>query len=186
MAAIDIAGFVTDLKDHAIDHGFHVHDERHFVETYSLRQWWEVDLHPEEGCGQPIDLHLALDVDPRILLAFEDAMATLPEGADAPDDYHFPLTFNWTIPPSSSGPDMLRVAIDLAGITGVTFPLEIAATDSFASPTDPPERQLSITARHAVSLVSVINGKEALCDLFDSSKEVSLYLLNSYRGSQSS
>ena len=43
MAAIDIAGFVSELKDHAIDHGFHVHDERHFVETYSLRQTWEVD-----------------------------------------------------------------------------------------------------------------------------------------------
>jgi hypothetical protein len=31
LAAIDIAGFVADLKDHAVDHGFHVHDERHFV-----------------------------------------------------------------------------------------------------------------------------------------------------------
>ncbi|MGH3744919.1 MAG: phosphoribosylaminoimidazolesuccinocarboxamide synthase, partial [Mycobacteriales bacterium] len=27
------------------------HDERHFVETYSLRQVWEVELHPEDGCG---------------------------------------------------------------------------------------------------------------------------------------
>ena len=31
--AIDIPGFVADLKEHAIEHGFHVHDERHFVET---------------------------------------------------------------------------------------------------------------------------------------------------------
>ena len=38
MAVIDIAGFVADLKDHAVEHGFHVHDERHFVESYSLRQ----------------------------------------------------------------------------------------------------------------------------------------------------
>ena len=49
MAVIDIAGFVADLKDHAVEHGFHVHDERHFVESYSLRQTWEVDMHPEEG-----------------------------------------------------------------------------------------------------------------------------------------
>ena len=64
MAAIDIAGFVADLKDHAVDHGFHVHDERHFVETYSLRQAWEVDLHPEEACGGPLDLHVdAEDVE---------------------------------------------------------------------------------------------------------------------------
>ena len=51
MAVIDVAGFVADLKSQAIDYGFHVHDERHFVETYSLRQLWEVDLHPEEACA---------------------------------------------------------------------------------------------------------------------------------------
>ncbi len=60
VAVIDVAGFVADIKSQAIDHGFHVHDERHFVETYSLRQLWEVDLHPEEACSGPIDLHLSL------------------------------------------------------------------------------------------------------------------------------
>ena len=57
LAIIDIAGFITDLKDHATHHGFHVHDERHFVETYSMRQAFEVDLHPEHACGGPLDLH---------------------------------------------------------------------------------------------------------------------------------
>ena len=56
MAVIDLQGFVADLKDHVAEHGFHVHDERHFVETYSLRQSWEVDVHPEEGCSGPLDL----------------------------------------------------------------------------------------------------------------------------------
>ena len=82
MAVIDVAGFIADLKDHAADHGFHVHDERHFVETYSLRQAWEVDLHPEEACNGPLDLHLSLEVDPRQLLSFEDAVMTLPDGDD--------------------------------------------------------------------------------------------------------
>ena len=71
MAAIDVAGFIADLKDHAADHGFHVHDERHFVETYSLRQLWEVDLHPEEACGGP----LVVDVEPvvdRVVLEVGD------------------------------------------------------------------------------------------------------------------
>jgi len=74
VAVIDIAGFVADLKDHAVEHGFHVHDERHFVESYSLRQNWEVDLHPEEGCEGPVDLYLSLEIDPRVLLGFEDAV----------------------------------------------------------------------------------------------------------------
>ena len=99
LAVIDVAGFIADLKDHAVDHGFHVHDERHFVESYSLRQAWEVDLHPEEACGGPLDLHLSLEVDPRVLLAFEDKVLEIPEGDDPPDDYHFPLLFNWALPP---------------------------------------------------------------------------------------
>ena len=83
MAFIDVAGFVSDMKSHAIDHGFHVHDERHFVETYSLRQLWEVDLHPEEACDGPIDLHLSLEVDPRALLGFEDEMSKLDDPIDS-------------------------------------------------------------------------------------------------------
>ncbi|MCL4423565.1 MAG: hypothetical protein M1115_10475 [Actinobacteria bacterium] len=177
MAAIDVAGFVADLKDHAVDHGFHVHDERHFVETYSLRQWWEVDLHPEEGCGGPIDLHLALDVDPRVLLAFEDSVLTLPDDADPPDEFHFPLTFTWGLPPLPSGPDLLRLAIDLAGVGGIELPLEVSAIDSFASATDAPERRLSLTARHPVSLAKILVGEESLCEVFDRCLEVSNYLL---------
>src|SRR6476469_419311 len=99
LAVIDVAGFVADLKDHATRHGFHVHDERHFVETYSLRQAWEVDLHPEEACGGPLDLHLALEVDPRTLLSFEDLVMALPEEEDPPDSFWFPLLFTWSLPP---------------------------------------------------------------------------------------
>src|SRR4051812_31050730 len=132
MAVIDVAGFVADLKDHAADHGFHVHDERHFVETYSLRQAWEVDLHPEEGCPGPLDLHLALEVDPRVLLAFEDHVLALDDGDDPDDEYHFPLTFNWQLPPLPQGPDLLVLATDLAGIGSPDLPLEVSAIDSFA------------------------------------------------------
>src|SRR5438552_11550885 len=95
MAVIDIAGFVADLKDHAVEHGFHVHDERHFVESYSLRQTWEVDVHPEEGCEGPVDLYLSLEIDPRMLLGFEDAVMARPDGDDPPDEYSFPLNFTW-------------------------------------------------------------------------------------------
>src|SRR3954451_6550935 len=86
VAVIDVAGYVTELKDHAVDHGFHVHDERHFVETYSLRQAWEVAPTPEEGRGAPLDLHLSLELHPRVLLSSDDVVIDLPDDADPPDD----------------------------------------------------------------------------------------------------
>ena len=87
MAIIDVAGFVADLKDHAADHGFHIHDERHFVETYSLSQLWEVDLHPEEACSGPIDLHVSLEIDPRALLNFEDAVLAMDDPDGDPPEF---------------------------------------------------------------------------------------------------
>ena len=132
MAIIDVPGFVADLKDHAVDHAFHVHDERHFVETYSLRQAWEVDLHPEEACGGPLDLHLALEVDPRVLLTFEDRMLELPESSAPIEGYTFPLVFTWVLPPLPKAPDLLVLATELAGLGGPNLPLEVSAIDSYA------------------------------------------------------
>jgi hypothetical protein len=179
VAVIDVAGYVAELKDHAVDHGFHVHDERHFVETYSLRQVWEVDLHPEEGCGGPIDLHLALEVDPRMLLSFEDLVVDLPEEDDPPDNFHFPLDFTWALPPLPKGPDLLRLAIDLAGIGGIELPLEASAIDSFASATDAPERRLNIVAHQRVSLARILSGEELMCETFERCLAVSRFLLES-------
>ena len=178
MAVIDVAGYVAELKDHAVDHGFHVHDERHFVETYSLRQLWEVDLHPEEACGGPLDLHLALEVDPRVLLAFEDLVVELDEGDDPPDQFHFPLGFTWTLPPLPHGPDLLLLATELAGVGGPELPLEVSAIDSFHAVTDAPERSLTIVARLQVSLARVLGGEELLCDTLDACLKVSRWLLD--------
>jgi hypothetical protein len=177
VAVIDVAGYVAELKEHAVDHAFHVHDERHFVETYSLRQLWEVDLHPEEGCGGPLDLHLSLEVDPRVLLAFEDLVVDLDDDADPPDDYHFPLTFTWSLPPLREGPDLLVLATDMAGVGGPDLPLEVSAIDSFGAVTDAPERSLTVVARQQVSLARLLDGEELLCDTLDRSLAVSRYLL---------
>lgn len=179
MAFIDVAGFVSDMKSHAVEHGFHVHDERHFVETYSLRQLWEVDLHPEAACDGPIDLHLSLEVDPRALLGFEDSVADLvPDTDEPPRDFSFPLLFTWTLPPLQSPPDLLVLATDLAGIGGLELPLEVSAIDSTASVTDAPERKLSIVARLEVNLADVYNNDdESFCATLDRCRDVSLYLL---------
>jgi len=180
MAVIDVAGFVADVKSQAIDHGFHVHDERHFVETYSLRQLWEVDLHPEEACAGPIDLHLSLDVDPRAMLGFEDEVMKLDEIDDPPPTgFNFPLIFTWTLPPLPEPPDLLVLATDLAGIGSIELPVEVSAIDSFPSVTDAPERSLSMVARTTVDLADVyLNNDDAVADNLDRCKHVSLFLLD--------
>jgi hypothetical protein len=179
VAVIDVAGFVAELKSEAIDHGFHVHDERHFVETYSLRQLWEVDLHPEEACSGPIDLHLSLDVDPRAMLGFEDEVMKLEDPDDAPPDgFTFPLVFTWTLPPLPDPPDLLVLATDLAGVGGLELPVEVSAIDSFPSVTDAPERSLSMVARTTVELSDVyMNNDHAVAANLERCKVVSLYLL---------
>ncbi len=177
MAAIDVAGYISRVKDHAIEHGFHVHDERHFVETYTLRQSWEVDLHPEEGCDGPIDLFLALEVDPRVLLSYEDILADLDPDDPLPDGYSFPLTFTWALPPLENGPDLLLLATELAGVGGPELPIEVSAIDSYPSPTDAPTRVLTLSSKHDVTLSSILEGEDLLCDTLDGCKNMSLHLL---------
>ncbi len=180
MAVIDIAGFVSDLKSHAVDHGFHVHDERHFVETYSLRQLWEVDLHPEEACTGPIDLHVSLEIDPRTLLSFEDVVLAMDDPDDEPQgDFSFPLVFTWAFPPLTNPPDLLVLATEVAGLGGLELPLEISAIDSYQQVTDAPERSLSVIGRVQISLANVYQGEtEPVCPILDKCREVSLDLLN--------
>ena len=179
MSLLDVAGFVADLKNHAADHGFHIHDERHFVETYSMRQAWEVDLHPEEACGGPLEFHLALEIDPRTVLAFEDQVMALPEG-DEPDELHYlPLTFNWSLPPLPRCPDLLLLATEIAGIGGPDLPVEVSAVDSFANVTDPSERTLTVVARVMVSVTQIYLGEELLCDTLERCLDVSRFLLDS-------
>ncbi len=180
MAVIDIAGFVSDLKSHAVDHGFHVHDERHFVETYSLRQLWEVDLHPEEACTGPIDLHVSLEIDPRTLLNFEDVVLAMDDPDDEPSgDFSFPLVFTWAFPPLVHPPDLLVLATDVAGLGGLDLPLEISAIDSYQKVTDAPERSLTVIGRVPISLAMVYRGDtESVCPILDKCREVSLDLLH--------
>lgn len=178
MAIIDVPGYVAEIKDHAADHQFHVHDERHFVETYSMRQTWEVDLHPERACGGPVDLHLAIEVDPRTLLAFEDQMYELPEDAEPPKGFTFPLLLTWELPPLQDAPDLLILATDLAGIGGQELPLKVQAIDSTAEVTDAPERMLAITAKLEVGLDDLFMHRENLCEIFDRCAAVSEFLLD--------
>jgi hypothetical protein len=185
MAVIDVPGFFAAFKDHAAEHGFHIHDERHFVETYSLRQSWEVEMHPEEGCGGPVDLHVALDVDPRTLLAFEDAVLEEEEGnrereeegGTAKEGYSFPLTFTWSVGKLTSPPDLLRLALDLAELGSPSFPLEVSATEVVPAPTDAPERRITVACYLKVPLAHIMEGGSSLCEELERAYKVSTYLL---------
>jgi hypothetical protein len=182
VAVIDVPGFVADLKDHAVEHGFHVHDERHFVESYSLRQTWEVDAHPEEGCDGPVDLYLSLEIDPRVLLGFEDMVMMLPDDEDPLDEYRFPLNFTWGLPPLPRGPDLLVAATELAGVGGPDLPLEVSAIDSIPDATEAPQRSLRVVAHQQVSLLRIREGDAVSCELLDRCLAVSRHLLGQAAG----
>lgn len=143
-----------------------------------MRQAWEVDLHPEEACGGPLDLHLALEVEPRAILAFEDLVVGLPEDTVPDSPLALPLNFTWSLPPLPHCPDLLVLATELAGIGGPNLPLEVSAIDSFASVTDAAERSLSIIARVDVTLTEIFMGTEDLCAALDGCLDVSRYLLD--------
>jgi hypothetical protein len=180
LAAVDIAGFVALLKEHAVEHRFHVHDERHFIETYTLRQNYEVDCHPESACGEPLDLHLSLEVEPRILLAFEDRVNELDDDDESPEDeFHLPMFFNWGLPPLENPPDLLILATELAGIGGPDLPMNVSAIDSTEAVTDAPERRLNIVGRVEISLTDVFMGRQPLCDALVRAHAISEFLLDS-------
>ena len=178
MAVVDLHGFVADLKDHVVDHGFHVHADRHFVETYSNRQMWEVDMHPDNACGGPLDLVMTLEVEARTLITFEDSVVQA--GPDrAPDnDITVPLTFGFILPPLADAPDLLILATTLAGIGGTELPLQVSSLQAYAAITDKPECTVSITSRIDVPLAQVHDRVDISCDLLDRAHAVCEFLLD--------
>ena len=176
--AVDLASTITYLKDHAMEHGFHVHDERHFVETFTLRQAWEIDVHPAEACAGPLDLHISLDVEPRLLLKFEDRLA---EVDDIPEDengeYEVTFFFNWSLPALDQPPDILVLSAELAGIGGIDLPIEVSAVESMGALDDSTDRRLSLVGKVDRSLVTIVFSQDSMCDVLDRVHDVSMYLV---------
>ena len=166
MSLIDLHGFVANLKDHVVEHGFHVHGDRHFVETYSNRQTWEVDLHPDHACGGPLDMVLIVEAESRTLLAFEDEVNSLPEDKDPDDAITVPMTLSFVLPPLHLGPDLLVLATELSALGGTELPLQLSSVDRVAAVTDAAERTVNIEARLDLPLSKIYLGQdlEVLCD----------------------
>jgi len=173
---VDLAGFITFLKEHAMEHGFHVHDERHFLETYSLRQSWEIDLHPESACDGPLDLNLAFHIEPRVLLAAEDA------GVDEPgfgeDDFPVPMLFTWRLPALGNPPDLVMLATELSGIGGINVPIEVSGVDYFGPLSTEPLRELSLTGTINIPIARLMYDPDSMCEMLDKAHDVSNHLVD--------
>ncbi len=179
MSLIDLQGFITNLKEHVLEHGFHVHGERHFVETYSNRQTWEVDLHPEHACGGPLDMVLSLDAEARTLIAFEDDVASRPDDEDPDEAIAVTMTLNFVLPPLHLGPDLLVLTTELASIGGPELPLHVSSVDRVAAVTDAAESTVNIETRIELPLSRIYLGQdlEMLCDMFERARNVCEFLL---------
>lgn len=180
MSLIDLHGFVANLKDHVSDHGFHIHGDRHFVETYSNRQTWEVDLHPDHACGGPLDMVLAVEAEARTLLAFEDEVNSRSEDEEPDEAITVPMSLGFVLPPLHLGPDLLVLATDLAAIGGTDLPLQVSALDKVADVTDAAERSVNIEGRLDLPLSRVYLGQDLdmLCTMLDRAREVCEFLLD--------
>ena len=105
-------------------------------------------------------------------------MVALPDDADPPDKWSFPLTFTWGIPPLPHGPDLLRLAIDLAGVGGIELPARDLGDRLVRIGDRSPRAEVDHRARREVSLARVLAGEELLCDAFDRTLAVSRFLLD--------
>ena len=175
---VDLASTITYLKDHALEHGFHVHDERHFIETYTLRQSWEIDVHPAEACAGPLDLHIALDVDPRLLLKLEEALS---ESDDVPEDtddaYEVTFLFNWSLPPLDNPPDLIMLSADLGGIGGIDLPIEVSSVQSMGALASAQDQRLSVVGAAKRSLVDLMFRQDSFCEVLDRVHDVSMFFI---------
>ena len=180
VSLIDLHGFVANLKDHVSEHGFHVHGDRHYVETYSNRQTWEIELHPDDACGGPLDMVLCLEAESRTLLTFEDDVNSRPEDEDPDDAITVPMTLSFVLPPLHLGPDLLVLATDIAAVGGPELPLQVSAVDRVAAVTDAAERTVNIEGRVELALSRIYLGQdlEVLCEMLDRARSVCEFLLD--------
>jgi len=177
--AVDIASTITYLKDHAMEHGFHVHDERHFVETFTLRQAWEIDVHPADACSGPLDLHISLDVDPRLVLRFEDLLEEDPDIPEDPgNEYVVTFYFNWALPTLQRPPDLIVLSAELAGLGGLDLPIEVRSVRSMGALSSVDDERLSVVGAVERSLVDVMFRQDSLCDVLDRVHDVSMYMVD--------
>lgn len=166
-------------KNHAADHGFHIHDERHFVEDFLHAPGVGGRPAPRGGVRRAARVPPGARIDPRTVLAFEDQVLA-PEGDDPEEQHHLPLTFTWSLPPLPRCPDLLLLATKVAkdrrsgsarrGLRGRQ--LRFGDRPVEANPHRGCRVMVSVTQRSYL-------GEEMLCDTLRRCLDVSRFLLDS-------
>ena len=178
VSVIDLHGFVSELKGHASDHGFHIHDERHFVETYSNRQIWEISAHLDGSCGGPLELVVTLQAEARKMIAFEDEVSELEEDEEPDDTITLPLEFSFVLPPLMDEPDLLVLATSLAGVGGRDLPVQVSSVQSYEAVSDRPECMVNIVGRVEWPLAKIFLRESFPCDLLERANDICKFLLD--------
>ena len=68
-------------------------------------------------------------VDPKVISPCAKPSTRWTRTSKTDNVYHLVLFLNWAVPPLHSPPDLLVLATDLAGLAGVTLPVEVSAID---------------------------------------------------------
>lgn len=123
-------------------------------------------------------MHIAIEVDPRTLIAFEDEVLRVGDEGEPNTAITVPVTFSFALPPLPASPDLLVLATDLASIGGLDLPLEVSAVDSYAAVTDAPERAIAMVSRVQIALSRIYLGQEVLCNELDRCAHVAEFLLD--------
>ena len=182
---LDLQAFVASLKDHVLEHGFHIEDERHYIETYSGEQVWNIGLHPENGCDRPISVELSVTVSTRALIAFEDALSE-PEGTDvneAPDGEAsaqavIPLTVEVSAAPLTTAPDLLVLATEVAAQSHSDVPLSPTLSSKVEPLDDGEQYCLHVSGEVWLPLLAVyqMDDLDDVCAALDSARSVCEHL----------
>ena len=149
----NISSYGVELRDHFLGHGFHWTGESHNVDMISLEQVLRSCLHPEEGCGGPVGLHMTIRWPAEAHLEVQQWLNDSDPDEPFPEHFQLPLEFEVALPPLENPPDLLATWMELLErFEGTPLRVDVSGSDHIESPTEPPRREMVITATSHIPL----------------------------------
>ncbi len=162
-----------------MDHGFHWTAESHNLDMINLEQVLHCCLHPEEGCGGPVGLHMTIRWPGEDHLDVQDWMSEHGPNEPLPASFELPAEFTLTLPPLENPPDLLGTWIELLKrFEGSLLRVEVSGSDRI----EPPRRDMEITASSQIPLRLLLaaEGDDTdddgypICEMIDSLRDLCL------------